>query len=192
MVYIYVCLCLPRCYTTNNTFLYKLSKTLFALPSGEGFLTQPTGNIGNLSASRRCLWVRNTAVFTVWRVLPVFHNLSYQPQRRRYDVLPVQRSHQNGYNTFSSSWRVTKGKLCATLQAMAPTNVKIVHLTSLFPFESNADRLELLSPAHGQRSQQQTLQSGLINKPKFLKGTRHAETRKTEIPRSMVVEALSW
>ena len=63
-------------------------------------------------------------------------------------------------------------------------------------FKSNLDRLELLSPTHGQRSQQQsgqiTLQSVLINKPKFLKATHRTEMRKIEITRSMVVEALSW
>ena len=37
-----------------------------------------------------------------------------------------------------------------------------------------------------------TLQPVLINKSKFLKVTHCTEIRKTEIPRSMVVEALSW
>ena len=68
--------------------------------------------------------------------------------------------------------------------------------TSLLNIESNLDRLGLLSPTHGQRSQQQsgqiTIQSVLINKPKFLKATLHAEIRKIVIPRSMVVKALSW
>ena len=45
--------------------------------------------------------------------------------------------------------------------------------------ESNLDRLELLPPTHGQRSQQQSerfaLQSVLINKPKFFKATRREE-----------------
>ena len=53
----------------------------------------------------------------------------------------------------------------------------------------------LLSPTHGQRSQQQsgqiTLQSVLINESKFLKATHRTKIRKIEIPRSMVVEALS-
>ena len=55
---------------------------------------------------------------------------------------------------------------------MAPTNVETVRQTFLLHIESNLDRLGLLSPTHGQRSQQQsgqiTLQSVLI-KPKFLK-----------------------
>ena len=84
----------------------------------------------------------------------------------------------------------------AALQAMAPTNIKTVHQTSLLHIESNLDRLGMLSPPHDQRSQQKTgnitLQSVLINKSKFLKATHCAEIRKTEIPRSMVVKALSW
>ena len=67
----------------------------------------------------------------------------------------------------------------------------------LFHIESNLDRLGLLSPTHGQRSEQQsgqkiTLQTVLINTPKFLKATHHTEIGKIEIPRSMVVEALRW
>ena len=83
------------------------------------------------------------------------------------------------------------------LQAMAPTNVKTVHQTSLLHnIESNLDRLGLLPPTHGQRSQQQSghimFHSVLMNRTKFLKATRHhAEIRKIEIPRSMVVEAFS-
>ena len=65
---------------------------------------------------------------------------------------------------------------------MAPTNVKTIHQTSSLHMENNPDRLELLSPSHGQRSQQQsgqiTLEPVLINKPKFLKATHHTETMK--------------
>ena len=71
-------------------------------------------------------------------------------------------------------------KVCDIVQVMAPTNnVEMVHQTSLFHLESNPDRLGLLSPTHGQRSQKQsgqiTLQSVLINKSKFLKATHHPE-----------------
>ena len=86
-------------------------------------------------------------------------------------------------------------KSYATLQAMAPTNIKTVHQTSLLHIESSLDRLGLLSPTHDQRSQQQsgqiTLQPILINKPKFLKATHRTKIRKIELPRSTVVEALS-
>ena len=88
-------------------------------------------------------------------------------------------------------------KSYAALQAMAPTNIKTVHQTSLLHIESNLDRLGILSPTHDQRSLQKpgkiTLQPVLINKKsKFLEATHCTEIRKIEIPRSMVVEALSW
>ena len=96
----------------------------------------------------------------------------------------------------SSIGGLHEDKLCDISQAMAPNNVKTVHQTSLLHLESNLDRLGLLSPTHGQRSQQQsghiTLQSVLINKPKLFKVTSHAEIRKVEISTSMVVETLSW
>ena len=87
-------------------------------------------------------------------------------------------------------------KSYAALQAMAPTNIKTVHQTSLLHIESNLDRLGMLSPTHDQLSQQKngkiTLQPVLINKSKILKATHCTEKRKNEISRSMVVEALSW
>ena len=45
-------------------------------------------------------------------------------------------------------------KSYTALQAMAPTNIKTVHQTSLLHIESNLDRLGMLSPTHDQRSQQ--------------------------------------
>ena len=47
-------------------------------------------------------------------------------------------------------------KSYAALQAMAPTNIKTVHQTSLLHIKSNLDRLGMLSPTHDQRSQQKT------------------------------------
>ena len=47
-------------------------------------------------------------------------------------------------------------KSYAALQAMAPTNMKTVHQTSLLHIESNLDRFGMLSPTHDQRSQQKT------------------------------------
>ena len=52
-----------------------------------------------------------------------------------------------------------KDKLCDNLKAMAPTDVKTVHQTSLLHIESNLDRLGLLSPTNDQLSQQQSGQS---------------------------------
>ena len=70
-------------------------------------------------------------------------------------------------------------KSYAALQAMAPTNIKTVHQTSLLHIESNLDRLGMLSPTHDQRSQPKTgkitLQPVLINKSKFLKATHFVQ-----------------
>ena len=70
-------------------------------------------------------------------------------------------------------------KSYAAVQAMAPTNIKTVHQTSLLHIESNLDRLGMLSPTHDQRSQQKTgkitLQPVLINKSKFLKATHFVQ-----------------
>ena len=129
-------------------------------------------------------------------MLPIFQNLNYKLQRRLSDVLPIQHSHQSDSKRFLAIGGLHGDKLCDILQAMTPTSVETVRQTSLFHIESNPDRLELLSPTNGQRSQQQsgqiTLQSVLINKPKFLKATHHAENCDIEIPRSIVAEALSW
>ena len=87
-------------------------------------------------------------------------------------------------------------KRYATLQTMAPINITTVHQTSLLHIESSLDRLGWFSPTHDQRSQQQsgqiTLLPVLINNFKFVKATHHTKIRNFEIPRSMVVEALSW
>ena len=65
-------------------------------------------------------------------------------------------------------------KSYAALQAMALTNIKTVHQTSLLHIVSNLDRLGMLSPTHDQRSQQKTgkitLQPLSINQSKFLGG----------------------
>ena len=76
------------------------------------------------------------------------------------------------------------------------TDIKTVHQTSLLHIESSFDRLRLLSPTHDPRFQQQSgqikPQPVLINKSKFLKATHRTKIRKIEIPRSMVMEGLSW
>ena len=66
---------------------------------------QPTENIENLSAPRRCLWVRATVQFLPSRVLPIFQNLKYKLQIGLSDVLPIQQSHQKGYKKLFSSSR---------------------------------------------------------------------------------------
>ena len=109
-------------------------------------------------------------------------------QRGKYEK--VNGSHHGDIPLLRPTGIQIATKSYAALQAMAPTNIKTVHQTSLL------DRLGMLSRTHDQRSQQKTgkitLQPVLINKSKFLKVTHCTEIRKTEIPRSMVVVALSW
>ena len=69
---------------------------------------QPTTNIGNLSASRRCLWVRTTVSTAVSGVLPVFQNRNCKLHSRLSGLLPDQQSHQKLRKRFSSSRRVTR------------------------------------------------------------------------------------
>ena len=81
----------------------------------------------------------------------------------------VNGSHRGETSLLRSTGVQIATKKYAALQAMTPTNVKMVHQTSLLHIESNLDRLGLLSPIHDQRSQQQSgqirLQLVLIKKP---------------------------
>ena len=79
-------------------------------------------------------------------------------QRRLSDVLlvAIQKSHQMWYNKFCSSRRITRRQVMRHFtsndtdqQSMSKRFIK----TSLLHIESNADRLRLLSPTYGQRSQ---------------------------------------
>ena len=84
----------------------------------------------------------------------------------------------------------------ATLQAMEPTNNKTVHQTSFTPYREQPRLTRIVfaypRPAFSATNRTNTFQPVLINNSKFLKATHRTEIRKTEIQRSMVVEALSW
>ena len=87
-------------------------------------------------------------------------------------------------------------KSYATLQAMAPTNNKTVHQTSFTPYYREQPRSTRIvfaypRPAFSATMWTNTFQPVLINNSKFLKATHRTKIRKIEIPRSMVVEALS-
>ena len=157
---------------------------------------RPPENIRNLSASRRYLWVRTT-VSIVWRAVSISESeLQATEETVGCVAHPPIKVIKCDSKSFLPIGGLHEDRLCDTLQATAPANVRTDRQASLLHIESNLDRLGLLSPTHGQRfrrrSGQITLQSILINKPKFLKAICHAEIRKNEIPRSMVVEALSW
>ena len=131
----------------------------------------------------------------------VTQQVSHRPIKRQSRCLWSPRgtkfngSHHGDNPLFRPTGIQIASKSYATLHVMVPTNVITVHQTSLLHIESNLDRLGLVLPAYGLRSQQPsgqtTLQSVLINKSKFLKAT-HQEMRKIEIARFMVVEALNW
>ena len=87
-------------------------------------------------------------------------------------------------------------KSYATLQAMATTNNKTVHQTSFTPYREQPRSTRIVvaypRPAFSATNQTNTFQPVLINNSKFLKATHRTKIRKIKIPRSMVVEALSW
>ena len=86
-------------------------------------------------------------------------------------------------------------KSYATLQAMAPTNSKTVHQPSFTPYREQPRSTRIVvaypRPAFSATNRTNTFQPILINNSKFLKATHRTKIRKIEIPRSMVVEALS-
>ena len=88
-------------------------------------------------------------------------------------------------------------KCYATLQAMAPTNNKTVNQTSFTPYREQPRSTRIVvaypRPAFSATNRtKNTFQPVLINNSKFLEATHRSKIRKIEIPRSMVVEALSW
>ena len=87
-------------------------------------------------------------------------------------------------------------KSYATLQAMAPTNNKTAHQTSFTPCREQPLSTRIVvaypRPAFSATNRTNTFQPVLINNSKFLKATHRKIIRKIEIPRSMVVKALSW
>ena len=94
-------------------------------------------------------------------------------EKTRAAYLPM--SSKVTQQVFLAIGKLHGNKVCDTLQGIARTNVKTVNQTFLLHIESSLDRLGLLSPTHGQRSQQQrepmTLQSFSIIKFTFLKAT---------------------
>ena len=84
----------------------------------------------------------------------------------------------------------------ATLQAMTPTNNKTVNQNSFTPYRKQPRSTRIVvaypRPAFSATNRTYTFQPLLINNSKFLRATHRTIIRKIEIPRSMVVEALSW
>ena len=87
-------------------------------------------------------------------------------------------------------------KIYAILQAMAPTNNNTVHQTSFTPYREQPRSTRIVvaypRPAFSATNRTNTSQPVSINNSKFLKATHRTKIKKIKIPRSMVVEALSW
>ena len=99
------------------------------------------------------------------------------------------------FSFFKAIGGLTRRQLCDTLQAMASTNVKTVHQTSLLHIESNFDRLGLLLPIYGQRFSAVKgthAPNSFHQQAQFFHGHTSCRNKKIRIPRSMAVEALSW
>ena len=88
-------------------------------------------------------------------------------------------------------------KSYATLQAMAPTNNKTVNQTSFTPYREQPRSTQIVvaypRPAFSATNRTNTFQPVLIQQFQVSQGHTHrTKIRKIEIPRSMVVKALSW
>ena len=92
----------------------------------------------------------------------VTQQLSHRPIKCQYRLWSQRCAKVNGSHHGDNPLLRPTGiqlatKSYAALQAMAPTNIKTVHQTSLLHIESNLDRLGImLSPTHDQRSQQKS------------------------------------
>ena len=108
----------------------------------------------------------------------------------------VNRSHHGDNPLLRPTWIQIATKSYATLQAMTPTNIKTVHQTSFTPYREQPRSTRIVvaypRPAFSATNRTNTFQPVLINNSKFLKATHRTKIRKIEIPRSMVVGALSW
>ena len=108
----------------------------------------------------------------------------------------VNRSHHGDNPLLGPTGIQIATKSYVTLQTMAPTNNKTVHQTSFTPYREQPRSTRFIvtypRPAFSATNRTKTFQSVLINNSKFLKATHRTKIRKIEIPRSMVVEALSW
>ena len=118
------------------------------------------------------------------------------PVRGRKEV-PRSTGHIHGDNPLLRPTGIQIAtKSYATLQAMAPTNNKTTHQTSMTPYREQPRSTRIVvaypRPAFSATDRTNTFQPVLINNSKFLKATHRTKIRKNEIPRSMVVEALSW
>ena len=109
----------------------------------------------------------------------------------------VNGSHHGDNPLLRPTGILIKTKSYATLQAMAPTKNKKVHQTSLCtPYRKQRRSTRIVDayprPAFSATNRTNTFRPVLINNSKFLKATHRTKIRNIEIPRSTVVQGLSW
>ena len=108
----------------------------------------------------------------------------------------VNGSHHGDNPVLRSTGIQITTKRYATRQAMASTNNKTVHKTSFTPYREQPRSTRIVvaysRSTFSATNRTNTFQPVLINNFKFLKAIHRTKIRKIEIPRSMVVEALSW
>ena len=161
--------------------------------------SQPTEDNGNLSGSRRYIWARITvSTVIVWSAASIskYVLLIQAVQWRLSDVPPIQKSNAKVIQKVSSSRKITRRQVGRHFRGNGTDRCRngSSKLTTPYREQTRSTRIVVYPrPAFSaQQSRQITLQSVLINKPKFFKAPHHAEIRNIEIPRSMVVEASSW
>ena len=100
-----------------------------------------------------------TTVSTVWSAPGISE--SELQAKEKYCVMRGLSDKLTKKNTegFLALGGLHENMLCHTFQVMSPTNVQTVQQTSLLHIESSLVGFGLLSPTHGERSQQQSGQS---------------------------------
>ena len=146
---------------------------------------QPIEKIGNLSASRRGLWIRAT-VSTLWRAA----NTSYSCREDCLMYCPSNKVIKSDPESFLALGVLHGDKLCDTLRAMAPANVKTVikppySMSRATSIDSNCCRLPTTSVLSNKAANHAPI--SFDQQDQFLKATHRTENREIEIPRSMVV-----
>ena len=96
----------------------------------------------------------------------------------------VNRSHHGDNSLLRPTGIQIATKSYATLQAMAPTNIKTVHQTSFTPYREQPRSTRIVvaypRPAFSATNRTNTFQPVLINNSKFLKATHRTKIRKIE------------
>ena len=155
---------------------------------------RPTEIIVNISAPRKCIWVRTT-VSTVWSAASVSESELQATQKDCLMCCPSNKVIKSYTKVFDSSEGYTKTSYAALYkQWNRPTSKRFIKLLTPYREQRRTTRIVVAypRPAFSTIKRANHALSVLMKKSMFLKATRHAEIWKLETPRSTVVEALGW